>query len=309
LDNIGDATEVAGVANNCGSADGDALTVAQFGPFMSGIAFTSEGNIYVGDQANNEIREISGGQVSTPAGSPTNTTDIDGTGSGAGFAAFSIMDVALDSRGELIVAESGAIRVMDSGGTVTTLAGVTGSSILTDGTGRTGNGTNTARFIFVAGIAIDTSTDTIYLTDDNTVRTMTPDKNTGTSAATWTWTVTTWVNPSDTNGYLDGSAATAELNLPSGIARASDGTLFVADYGNYIRRITPAGVVDTIAGNGSSCDLIDPPFMCTLPNTTNTAPEPLSGVTYSPLKITVDPSSDRLFFDVYDVTSVFTMPY
>jgi hypothetical protein len=219
------------------------------------------------------------------------------------------MDVALDSLGELIVAESGTIRVMDSGGTVTTLAGVTGSSILTDGTGRTGNGTNTARFLFVAGIAIDTSTDTIYITDDNTVRTMTPDKNTGTSAATWTWTVTTWVNPSDTNGYLDGSAATAELNLPSGIARASDGTLFVADYGNYIRRITPAGVVDTVAGNGSSCDLIDPPFMCTLPNTTNTAPEPLPGVTYSPLKITVDPSSDRLFFDVYDVTSVFTMPY
>ena len=308
LDTSGNATIVAGIANNCGSADGDALTMAQFGAYLSGVALTSSGEIYVGDGANNEIRMISGGQVSTPAGSPTNTTDMDGTGSNAGFAALSIVDAALDSVGELIVAENGAIRVMDSSGTVTTLAGVSGSTSLTDGTGRTGNGTNTARFIYVAGMAIDTSTDTIYLTDDNTVRTMTPDKSTGSGAATWTWTITTWVNPSDTQGDLDGPASTAQLYFPGGIARASDGTLFVADYGNYIRRITPAGVVDTIAGSPTSC-VPSSTAMCTLPNTSNTTAEPLPGLTYAPYRIAVDPTSNQLFFDVYDVTSVFTMPY
>jgi hypothetical protein len=73
---------------------------------------------------------------------------------------------------------------------------------------------------------------------------------------------------------------------------------------HYIRRITAAGVVDTIAGSGGSCGY---GAMCTLPNSGNTAPEPLPGVAF-PVRIAVDPTTERLFFTTSDVTSVFTMP-
>jgi hypothetical protein len=330
LDTSGNATRAAGMVQNCANGgnpapvDGNALTLATFG-FANGVAVDPAGDIYLGDYSNAEIRMISaGGVVSTPAGSYLNLNlgvqDKDGVGAAAYFAtAWPISDVALDSLGELIVAEQSTMRVMDGSNKVTTLAGAAGklctSSNLTtcDGTGLTGGGQGTATFATVLAIAIDRSTDTIYLVDANSIRVMTPDKSTATTlcpgAACWAWTVTTWINPSNTQGYQDGSASVAQFNFPLGIARAADGTLFVADSSNNsIRRITPQGVVDTIAGGDPSltCGYQG---TCTLPNVNSPALEPLPGVTYSPTKIAVDPTQNRLIFDVYDVTGIYTMPY
>jgi hypothetical protein len=336
----GNATRVAGQANNCASQtyiDGNALTVAEFYG-LYGIAVASSGDIYVGENSNDDIRKISGGVVSTPAGGyyyGIQGKDVDGTGSTAIFAGME--DVALDSLGELIVTDAVTMRVMvmnsDGTGTVTTLAGTASDSGLMDGTGKTGSGADTAIFKTVRGIAIDTSTDsstdTIYMTDDNTIRIMTPDKSKAKmtaacqalatpGAACWTWTVTSWINPTDTAAHVDGSPSTAQVNSAGSIARASDGTLYVQeggswvyvngvnDYniGSHIRRITPAGVMDTIAGDGSKCVEYT---MCTLPNSGNSATNPLPGVV-RPGRIAVDPASNRLFFTVGDVTSIYTMP-
>ena len=50
-------------------------------------------------------------------------------------------------------------------------------------------------------------------------------------------------------GWRDGAGTDARFNTPSGIAVAPDGTLVVADTGNHaIRRVTPDGLVTTIAG-------------------------------------------------------------
>lgn len=53
-------------------------------------------------------------------------------------------------------------------------------------------------------------------------------------------------------GHRDGPRGLAAFHTPSGLALAPDGTLFIADTGTHlIRRITPEGVVTTLAGTGA----------------------------------------------------------
>lgn len=57
-------------------------------------------------------------------------------------------------------------------------------------------------------------------------------------------------------GYAgDGGAAIdAELNTPGDVVVAADGTIYFVDAANFrVRRITPAGVIETVAGNGVCC--------------------------------------------------------
>jgi sugar lactone lactonase YvrE len=52
-----------------------------------------------------------------------------------------------------------------------------------------------------------------------------------------------------TAGFADGVGPAARFDTPSGIALGPDGAIYVADTGNNaIRRVTPAGVVTTVAG-------------------------------------------------------------
>jgi len=67
--------------------------------------------------------------------------------------------------------------------------------------------------------------------------------------------VITTVAGNGTAGYSGDniSATSAQLNNSSGLAVDAAGNLYIADYGNNrIRKVTPGGLITTVAGNGNS---------------------------------------------------------
>src|SRR5208337_3955631 len=98
-------------------------------------------------------------------GQPGGNGNADGTGSAARI--FEPQGVAVDSAGNVYVADAGnnTIRKVTSGGVVTTLAGNAGQSGSADGTN------NTALFNFPRGVAVD-SAGNVYVADsgNNTIR-------------------------------------------------------------------------------------------------------------------------------------------
>ena len=83
--------------------------------------------------------------------------------------------------------------------------------------------------------------------DNNTIRKVTP---VGTN-----WVVTTLAGLAGNSGSADGTGSAARFNYPCGVAVDSAGNVYVADAdNNTIRKVTPAGVVTTLAGRSGGAD-------------------------------------------------------
>ena len=231
------AALLAGTPGTSGSADGTGAA-ARFNTANYVTANPTTGTIYIGDFGNSTIRTVTpGGVVSTLAGTPGSFAFADGTGSAARFNGNG--GLALDAAGNLFVADwdNFLVRRVTAAGVVTTLAGSPGSAGSTDGTGAA------ARFVNPNGLAIDTAGN-VYVADwgNATIRRITP-----------AGVVTTLAGTPGSPGSADGTGAAARFSLPTGVAVDSAGNVYVADQGNNtIRRITPAGVVTTLAGLAGS---------------------------------------------------------
>lgn len=152
----GVVTTLAG-SSTSGYADGTG-TAASFS-FVTGLAVDSNGNVYAADAHNNCIRKITpAGVVSTFAGSTTSGA-ANGVGSSASFN--SPTGVAIDTSGNLIIADNGnsSIRLITPAGIVTTIAGSTTAGSA-DGVG------SNASFYYPWGVAVDTSGN-VYVSDRN----------------------------------------------------------------------------------------------------------------------------------------------
>jgi sugar lactone lactonase YvrE len=205
-------------------------TSASFSNLM-GVAADDLGNLYVADSRNNMIRKISAdGEVTTMAGSGI-AGSADGKADTASF--FYPEGVAVDRKGNLYVADThnSLIRMISPDGFVTTLAG---QRIY-----HTIPGMDTVvRFDNPAGIAVDPS-GYVYVADcgNDLIRKISPDGKVQIIAG------------NGKKGAKDSTGLNASFYLPGGIALDSIGNIYVADtYNNKIRKISPAGIVTTLAG-------------------------------------------------------------
>ncbi len=230
----GTVTTLAGQAGSAGSADGPGTTARFNGPW--GIAVDGVGNLVIADTGNHTIREIkTDGSVTTLAGQAGQAGYADGAASGARFD--NPADVAIDTKGNLYIADhdNDCIRVLTLARTVSIVAGLGFSRPMqaTDGPAPK------ARFYRPCGLGFDRDGN-LYIADEynSLVRRLSPDQG-----------VSTVAGYPDAMGSADGTGSAARFNFPHGAKADMAGNVYIADYKNCtIRRVTPGGVVTTLAG-------------------------------------------------------------
>lgn len=222
-----------------GTNDGVGVSAQFSGP--SGIAVDSQTNLYIADQLNYTIRMMTlvgtNWVVSTIAGQPR----VGGAQDGTSALFLNPVGIALDSFGNLIVADeyNNAIRMVSptlGGWVVTTLAG--GTQGYSDGTN------SAAEFYDPTGVAVD-SNENIFVADqfNNLIRLITPEGP--------NWVVTTLAGQVEA-GSMDGIGTNASFFEPVSVALDSNDDVYVADfYNDAIREMTPLGpwMVTTIGGD------------------------------------------------------------
>ena len=172
--------------------------------------------------------------TSVLAGSSTSGS-ADGIGSTATFD--HPWGMAADASGNVYVADedNNLIRKITPAGVVTTFAG-SGSVGSSDGTG------TAASFSAPTGLAVDGSGN-VYVADRNNdeIRKITPAG------------VVTTLAGNTTSGFTNATGTAAAFNQPFAVALDSSGNVYVADQqNNAIRKVTPTGVVTTLAGSGTA---------------------------------------------------------
>ncbi len=227
------------------SGDGGPANAAEFyAPYQ--LATDLLGNVYVADQNNGCIRKINAcGIISTFAGN--NTGGYNGDGIPATAAALNApYGVAVDKERQLVYitdVQNYRVRKVNAAGIISTIAGNG-----TEGESGDGGPATAAQFGLMKMLAVDPSHN-IYVIDDifgptSGYRIRKIDTN---------GIITTFAGNGTTGFSGDGGLATAaQLNYPLGITFDNSGNAFISDRNNNrIRKVNTAGIITTIAGNGS----------------------------------------------------------
>jgi uncharacterized protein (TIGR03437 family) len=216
---------VAGNGTQGYAGDGSAATSAQLA-LPSAVAFDSAGNMYIADAANNVVRKVSNGTITTFAG--TNTAGFSGDKGPATKAQLNNpCGVAVDSSGNVYIADSNnhVVRMVSTSGTITTFAG---TGTVPGFQGDTGPA-NQAELNVPLALAVD-SNNNLYIADSNNNDIRVVTAGTINSVAT----------------------ATSYLSHPDGVAVDKAGNIYVADTGNQrvVKFAASSSAFSLIAGTG-----------------------------------------------------------
>ena len=263
------------------SGDLGAATSAQFNNPLN-VLVDPRGGVYLTDYGNSSIRKIfPDGSVNSITGNGSAGFSGDG-GSAIGAQLSSPHEIALDSAGNLYIADTANARVrrIDKSGNISTFAG-TG----TRGYSGDGGPAISANLTLPTGVAVD-SKGNVYIADggNSSVRKVTPDGNISTFAgvgfltfggfsgegkpATQAFLGKPFSVSTDAAGNVyisdiglsrlfrvgtDGIIHTIEVNFfAQSVAIDNTGTIFFADYHTHtVKKILPNGTILWVGGNGT----------------------------------------------------------
>ena len=247
VDTLGVIHTIAGSGESGFSGDGGPATSAMLA-FPLGVAVDAVGNVYIADALNHRIRRIDIlGVIETIAGSGDGVSEENFTGDyggDSGPATGALLarpgDIAVDDMGNVYIADAfnHRIRKVDASGIIDTIAG-TGER----GFGGDGGPATSALLAFPQGVATD-GAGNLYIADAGNNRIRKVDS---------TGTITTIAGTGgigfDGRGFGGdgGSATSALLASPGGVALDSAGNLYIADTGNHrIRKLTPGVTLEPV---------------------------------------------------------------
>jgi uncharacterized protein (TIGR03437 family) len=202
------------------STDGGPAATAQLN-LPAGVAVDGAGNLYIGDSGNGVLRAVSHGIIGTIAGARIPGGCECDTGPEAGVSLGDVQGIAVDSAGNVYLADGAVLRL--SQGAVSPLASA-GASI-----NYTGVALDVAGNLYFA----NGSGNQIQELSDGVLTTMA-----GTGVQGF--------------GGDIGPASGAELSSPSGVAVDGAGNVYFADTGNQRIRKISNGTISTVAGNGTA---------------------------------------------------------
>ena len=222
VDPNGIISTIAGTGEYAYDGDGGPAINAKF-KNIYGLDVGPDGSIYIADRGNQRIRRVSpGGIITTIAG--TGASRFSGDGGPATQATFNpIQDVAVGPDGSIYVSEICRIRRIGPDGIITTIAG-TGVS------GHSGDGGPAINAQFYGYLYISVTKDgSIYVGEDysHCIRKISTDGIVETIAG-----IPIESHVVDFSGDA-GPALMATFNVPKRVVEGPDGSIYIADYGNY----------------------------------------------------------------------------
>ena len=236
----GNTTTIAGNGETGSSGDGGPATQASV-EWPAGVAFDGLGNMYIADNVANRVRKVAAetGVITTVAGNGTwGFCGDNGPATAACLA--SPTDVAVDVSGNLYIADPGndRVRKVAPDGTITTFAGTDNQAC---GTG--GPATNVCLWNAFS-IAVDNEGN-VYIANVAIVYAV--------YKVTPAGMLTRFAGNGTTTFCGDGGPATAACLTPTSLAVDADGSVYIADYyDRRVRKVTPDGIIHTVAGTGTT---------------------------------------------------------